>query len=200
MSARAHDLLQYAKELLGHEIPSGDIGEIVKKALELLVPMLEKRKFAATSKPRQPHGRESTNARYLPDHVKREVWRRDGGQCTFVSESGMRCPARSRIEFDHVLEVARGGEATVAGIRLRCRTHNQYTAERTFGAEFMRQKRVAAAELRAAQARRREEKARKTARSRDKAAAARQFEESDVMRCLRNLGFSAGEARRAAER
>jgi hypothetical protein len=52
-----------------------------------------------------------------------------------------------------VLEVARGGEASVDDIRLRCHAHNQYTAERTFGAEFMRHKRIAAAEARESKAR-----------------------------------------------
>jgi len=36
----------------------------------------------------------------------------------------------------------------VAGIRHRCRAHNQYEAERTFGAEFMAHKRHAEAEVR----------------------------------------------------
>jgi hypothetical protein len=38
----------------------------------------------------------------------------------------------------------------VTGIRLRCRAHNQYAAECAFGTEFMRRKRLAAAEARAA--------------------------------------------------
>jgi len=73
--------------------------------------------------------------------VKRAVWVRDGGQCTFVSDKGHRCEARSSLEWDHIQEFARGGEATVEGIRLRCRAHNQYTAEQTFGAGFMQAKR-----------------------------------------------------------
>jgi len=40
--------------------------------------------------------------------------------------------------------VARGGEATVEGIRIRCRTHNQFEAECVFGAGFMSEKREAA--------------------------------------------------------
>ena len=44
------------------------------------------------------------------------------------------------------LEFARGGKATVDGIRLRCRPHNQYQAERTYGAAFMQRKREQAAE------------------------------------------------------
>jgi hypothetical protein len=67
-----------------------------------------------------------------------------------VSETGHRCPARTHLEFDHVHEVARGGEASVAGIRLRCRAHNQYQAECTFGTEFMRQQRRAAQATRTA--------------------------------------------------
>jgi hypothetical protein len=174
LSRCGHELLQRAQELLGHQIPSGDIAQVFEKALALAVPQLEKRKFAATSSPRPARTRPSSNPRHLPAEVKRAVRARDGDQCTFVSENGHRCEARTRLEFDHVLEVARGGMSTVEGLRLRCQAHNQYTAERTFGAEFMRQRKIAAAE-------------------------SRRGEVSDVVRCLRNLGFSPSEARRAAE-
>ncbi len=39
------------------------------------------------------------------------------------------------------MPVARGGEATTDNLRLRCRAHNQYKAERTYGESFMRGKR-----------------------------------------------------------
>jgi hypothetical protein len=105
-----------------------------------------------------------------------------------VSEAGHRCEARKLLEFDHIDPVARGGESTVAGIRLRCRAHNQYEAERTFGAEFMRHKRIAAGEARAA------------AKERAQAAAAEQDPERDVAPWLRALGFRADEVRRATAR
>ena len=57
--------------------------------------------------------------------MKRAVWERDGGRCTFVSESGHRCESRTRLEYDHVEPVAQGGQATVKDLRLRCRAHNQ---------------------------------------------------------------------------
>jgi hypothetical protein len=81
--------------------------------------------------------------------VKRTVWERDGGRCTFVSESGRRCEERAWLEYDHAEPVARGGQATAENLRLLCRAHNQHAAERTFGAEFMSDKR-AEARLRAA--------------------------------------------------
>ena len=37
--------------------------------------------------------------------------------------------------------VAQGGQATVKGLRLRCRAHNQFAAEQQFGRGFMSAKR-----------------------------------------------------------
>ncbi len=129
------------------------MAEVFDRALHALKSELEKTRFAATTRPRAGGKRTSVNPRYVPTHVKRAVWERDGGQCGFVSENGARCPERSRLEFDHIVEVARGGEATIDGMRLRCRAHNQYEAEQTFGAGFMQLKRDearrAAAERRA---------------------------------------------------
>ena len=135
-----HDKLRYAQELLGHQVPTGDLAQVLDIALDALIRELEKRKFAATD---QPHRvpRPGMSPRLIPANVQREVWNRDQGRCTFVSESGERCASRTRLEFDHLHEVARGGEASVDGLRLRCRPHNQYTAECTFGVEFMRNKR-----------------------------------------------------------
>jgi hypothetical protein len=196
LSRNGYDKLRYAQELLGHQVSSGDLAEVFDRALEALIHQLEKQKFAATARPHRS-GRPSTNPRHIPAEVKRAVWERDGGQCTFVGRAGNRCPARTRLEFDHVQEVARGGGATVAGIRLRCRAHNQYGAECAFGQEFIRHKCEAA--RRRAEARRQEaaaqaaaEAQRKTAQARVKAAA------DEVIQPLRQLGFRADEARRAA--
>jgi hypothetical protein len=136
-----HDKLRYAQALLSHQIPSDDMAAVLDRALDALIGRLEKRKFAATDQPRQVPKCSAANSRHVPAHVRRAVWERDGGQCTFVSEAGHRCAARSLLEFDHIDEVARGGRATIERMRLRCRAHNQYGAERTFGVEFMRHKR-----------------------------------------------------------
>jgi 5-methylcytosine-specific restriction endonuclease McrA len=134
-----HDLMRQAQVLLGHALPSGDIGELIKRAMRELVERLEKRKCAATSPPRPRRG--EARDRQVPAEIRRTVWHRNGGQCTFVSDAGKRCDARKPLEYDHVIPVARGGETTVANLRLRCRVHNQHAAECTFGAEFMRGKR-----------------------------------------------------------
>jgi hypothetical protein len=187
-----HDDLRYAQALLGHQVPSGDIAAVFGRALKALIGHLEKTKFAATTRPRSSQ-RPSTNPRHIPAEVKRAVWERDQGRCTFVSQTGRRCPARTRLEFDHTQEVARLGRASVTGIRLRCRAHNQYGAERTFGVEFMQRKREEA--RCAAGARRRHAAARAAAEA--NAARARAAAD-EVITPLRQLGFRAEEARRAA--
>ena len=145
-----HDLLRQAQALLGHQVPTGDLAQVVDRALRLLVRHLEKRKCDATSNPRPR--RATKSRRHVPAEVRRAVWERDQGRCTFVGENGQRCPATSRLELDHVNPVARGGEASVATIRLRCRAHNQYAAECTFGAGFICEKRAAAREAAEARA------------------------------------------------
>lgn len=146
ISSRAHALMRRAQELLRHRGVTSE-AEVLERALESLVGNLEKAKFAATDRPGKPRG--SSNPRCIPAHVKRAVHERDGGRCTFVSAQGHRCESHD-VEFDHIQPVARGGESTVANLRLRCRAHNQYEAERTFGEGFMLGRREAAkAETRA---------------------------------------------------
>lgn len=176
------------QELLGHPAPERELPRVFGRAIKLLRRELEKAKRAGADRPRA--GRPSTNPRHIPAKVRRTVWERDGGQCTYVSEAGRRCPARSRLEWDHVEPVARGGQATVENGRLRCRGHNQYAAEQAFGADFMRHKRE--------EARRGAEARRKAGEERRAAAEERQRAAEEVITPLRLLGCSADQARAAA--
>jgi hypothetical protein len=188
-----HDKLRYAQALLGHALPSGDIAKVFERALDALVNQLEKQKFAKCARSRPQRG--TPKGRHVPAAVRRAVWERDGGQCTFVNEQGKRCEARTRLEFDHVEAVARGGQSTVGGLRLRCRAHNQYAAECTFGSEFMRAKRQQARE------RRENAQAEAKANALDCAeAAAEAASQQEVIPWLRALGCRTDEARRAAAR
>ena len=143
MGQSMHGKLQEAQELLGHQVPSGDIAAVLELALDALIGKLKKAKFAATDRPRPGRRRSLEGGRHIPADVRRAVWERDGGQCTYVSDAGHRCDARKGLEFDHLDPVARGGHAAVGRIRLRCRAHNQLEAERVFGTEFMNGKREA---------------------------------------------------------
>jgi 5-methylcytosine-specific restriction endonuclease McrA len=141
LNQAGHDLLRHVQNLLGNRVPPGDLAEVIVRALKVYAAQLEKQKFAATERPAQAHRSLSPDSRHVPSHVMRAVWKRDQGRCTYVSDTGTRCGSRWDLEFDHEQEYARGGDATVSNIRLRCRAHNQHAAERTFGVEFMNHKR-----------------------------------------------------------
>jgi hypothetical protein len=139
---RLEALLREAHELLGHPTSTSHVPEVLEEAMENFVEKLRKQKFGATDSPR-PAREPNPESRHIPEDVKRAVWDRDGGQCAFMSEDGHRCQERSNLEYDHIVPFSRGGTATVSNIRLLCWAHNQLEAERTFGAEFMDQKRKA---------------------------------------------------------
>jgi hypothetical protein len=124
--------LRLAKDLLRHAVPSGDEAVILDRALTALLADLAQRKFAAADKPR-PSSAAAPGSRRVPADVKRTVWLRDLGRCAFVGASGRRCSERAFLEFHHVEPYALGGEATVANIQLRCRSHNAYEARLYFG-------------------------------------------------------------------
>jgi hypothetical protein len=121
-----HDKLRLAQDLLRHSIPNGDPAAVLDRALTLLVDHLAKRKLGATTRPRASRASDP-GSRRIPNAVRRAVWARDGGQCAFAGAEG-RCQERGLLEFHHVVPYADGGAATVDGIRLRCRAHNQYEA------------------------------------------------------------------------
>jgi hypothetical protein len=77
-------------------------------------------------------------AQNLPASVKRFVWRRDGGRCTFLEPAtGRRWEADHFLEIDHIHPVALGGTHDPANLRLLCREHNLLAAAKIFGHEKM---------------------------------------------------------------
>ena len=134
VTRRTHDTLRRVQELLRHSIPTGDMAEIVDRALTLLLADLERAKGALASRPRAARP-PATASRHIPAAVRRQVWTRDGGQCAFVGTEG-RCRERGFIEFHHLTPYAAGGGATVDNIELRCRAHNVHEAEVYFGSRF----------------------------------------------------------------
>ena len=67
-----------------------------------------------------------SRSRYIPVAVKREVWRRDQGRCSYVDRhSGRRCGSRYRLEIDHIVPFALGGPTDLVNLRVRCRAHHR---------------------------------------------------------------------------
>ena len=186
LGQEASDQLEASRELLGHAVPSGDLAEVLERAIALQFAHLRKRRCAATERPRKPAPtRPTANPRRIPNAVRREVWARDGGRCAFVGTRGHRCDSREQLELDHIVPVARGGTSTTDNLRLLCRAHNQHVAERALGRDTMQRARETA--------RRQRETERVAKRAEQERAAARKAEldrqREELGEALRGLGY-----------
>jgi hypothetical protein len=61
---------------------------------------------------------ESMGREIIPDHVKSFVWQRDSGRC-------VKCGSQQRLEFDHIIPIAKGGSNTARNLQLLCETCNR---------------------------------------------------------------------------
>ena len=72
-------------------------------------------------------------SRYIPAEVKRLVWARDQGRCSYVNpKTGRRCGSRYMIQMDHIKPFALGGLSTKENMRLLCAGHNRFRERQTF--------------------------------------------------------------------
>lgn len=141
-------LLDRAKKVLSHKYPDGKIEDILRDALELLLDRRDpERKYARKfgepgaisvpneQEPLEPRFLKAWKAgRYIPASVKRSVWQRDDGRCSFRFEEGNICGSKEGLEFDHVRPFAKGGRSeSPRNVRLLCRLHNRMASEFVFG-------------------------------------------------------------------
>jgi 5-methylcytosine-specific restriction endonuclease McrA len=152
-SATLKTKIETAQALAAHRLPSGGLAALVELAFDALIDRLHKQRFALDaptrkecsrpalrkmSRPTEPRQaraptESAPRSRHIPATVRREVFARDGAQCTFIAADGRRCSARALLELDHAEPWALGGPSTPANLRLRCRAHNQLAARQRFG-------------------------------------------------------------------
>ena len=109
-SAELHEKLARLSALM----PCADLASVVEVAVTEKLERLEARRFGKTKKPRKNVEQAGTSpgSRYISVPVKRFVFDRDGGQCTFVDQDGQRCSAREGLEYHHQAPMA--AEVTAA--------------------------------------------------------------------------------------
>ena len=88
------------------------------------------RSAAAGTKPTgaaTPPAKSCASGRAIPAAVRRQVWQRDGGRCSYLDRrTGRRCNSRHMIEIDHILPYALGGGADPSNLRLLCYGHHRH--------------------------------------------------------------------------
>ncbi len=140
--AALHAQIDELRALMRHQIPDGDVGKILARAVTVLLEQVRKRKLGQTDKPRPAKPAGERPSRHVPARLRRAVSRRDGARCTYVSPGGRRCEAREFLEFHHVDPWACSRVHAMENLTLRCRAHNQYAATRDFGERHMARFRV----------------------------------------------------------
>ena len=136
--------IQELRSLLSHKVRNGDLVAVLREAVHCALEKHRKRKGAvgpsrkrkspAAAKPAKKTvcGRQPISAA-----VRREVWKRDEGRCTWRGPDGQRCGNTWQVELDHIRPAALGGPSTVENLRILCRSHNALAAEHAFGREHM---------------------------------------------------------------
>jgi 5-methylcytosine-specific restriction endonuclease McrA len=125
------ELIRFMRGHLSHRFPRGaSFLELFKYALQYV----RDREDPATKKATARKNTARTDTRYISETVKREVWQRDGGRCTYVGSNGRRCECEYNLQYDHYpVPFARGGKSTADNLRLLCAKHNRHTAKKTYG-------------------------------------------------------------------
>lgn len=60
----------------------------------------------------------NTRRESIPDDVKLFVWQRDNGRC-------VKCGSEQKLEFDHIIPVAKGGSNTARNLQILCEDCNR---------------------------------------------------------------------------
>jgi hypothetical protein len=119
-----------AQALLGHEVPSGDLAEVVDRGLDALLDKIEGKRFGKVKRSRA--AKTSRVKRHVRSEGRRQAVARGGPRCSFTSADGRRCDATGFLELDRVGPMALGGEEK-DGVRTTCRSRNPHEAKRILG-------------------------------------------------------------------
>ena len=145
--------LERFAEVLGVEDPRKNLAELFERALESALHQrdpreraerraqrAEKRTAEASEPPARPDKERAPRSRHIRAAVRDQALERAAHRCEYHGPDGKRCDARAALEIDHRYPFARGGTSSPANLRVLCRAHNLFAAEKTFGERFIREK------------------------------------------------------------
>lgn len=137
-STEFRDKLERVRELMAHSNRTEDLERIFGTALDLLTTALERKVLARADRPRAES--KSSRRGHINRATRRAVFERDGWQCTYVDEQGRRCPAKKRLQLDHIVPRGKGGGDEATNLCVKCRAHNLLAATEAFGQEHVDRK------------------------------------------------------------
>ena len=146
-------------EVLGVENPLKNMAEVFEKAIDIslekkdpkkkLERRLERERKRSASEPRpgeirqegspnKPEGK--GKSRYIPPEVRERVLAKAGHQCQYRAKDGTRCSSKTGLQIEHSRPFAIYRSHEERFLKVLCRRHNLFQAERVYGAGFIRAK------------------------------------------------------------
>ncbi len=138
VSTEFREALEKVMDVMSHKVPDRrSLEPFLLAGLRAILAQDEKRHGEPTRAvaPRPRADPKPGTRGTIPAAVRREVWNRDGGRCSWTRANGRRCGSRYRLEIDHIVPVAKGGGSEPSNLRVTCRGCNALHARNEFGAE-----------------------------------------------------------------
>ena len=123
--------LETLKHLLSHQKPNLSYGELVLFLSKLGLKKYDLRrkllkKTSAQTLMRQPLQKPKTLNRHIPMSIRRQVWQRDEGCCSYRDfKSNRKCGSKHLLQVDHIQPFSLGGKHEIQNLRLLCANHNR---------------------------------------------------------------------------
>jgi hypothetical protein len=138
-SAELRDKLERLQALMRSSGESADLASVIEAAVTEKLEKHEAKRYGTTKSPRKSLEETDTSpsSRNIPAPVRRAVYARDRGRCTYINPAGRRCTETKQLEFHHIQPFGRGGDHRPDNICLLCRPHNALFAERDYGKQVM---------------------------------------------------------------
>lgn len=139
-SAELLEKIERVKQVLRHKFPKCRLEDVFDAALEALLDKKDPARRIARSEKRKARDcdRARKETRSIPQVIRNTVWKRDQGQCQYVSPEGVQCCEAGGLEYDHITPWALEGSSNDPdNIRLLCLTHNKMAARKVFGERWI---------------------------------------------------------------
>jgi hypothetical protein len=135
---RLMEKLEKLKNLMGHKSNTQTYAGLFEELADLALKKLDPMKKPSVVPPTSPKSSTTGTTRYIPEKVKRAIWQRDQGKCSYVDpESGKRCDSQHSLQYEHIVPFGKGGKSTFDNLKLLCSAHNQLAAIQAYGFDKM---------------------------------------------------------------
>lgn len=120
--APLHHQFERVKELLSHQIPDGDINEILAAITRFYLHKQDPQEKKAA--PPAFWASYESPSRYIPRGLKLLLLERAAHQCQYQSPDGRRCTQKRYLDIDHIVPLAGGGQTKLDNLQVLCHAHN----------------------------------------------------------------------------